>query len=99
MRAAFRVLGWRGRPEGSRLRCSKSQSLRAKAFLIYSIIALAPAASAEPFVLGGRTVMLAPPRGFCALDPHRPKEAAIIALNEQMQQPRNHVILQLADCD
>ncbi len=56
-------------------------------------------ASAETFKLGGRTVVLEPPKGFCALDPKRPKEAEIIALNEQMQQPRNHVILQLADCD
>ena len=57
------------------------------------------AASAETFTLNGRTVMLEPPKGFCALDSSRPKEAAIIALNEQMQQPRNHVVLQLADCD
>jgi hypothetical protein len=56
-------------------------------------------ASAETFKLAGRTVVLEPPKGFCALDPKRPKEAQIVALNEQMQQPRNHVILQLADCD
>jgi hypothetical protein len=65
--------------------------------LCFSIIALD--ASADTFKLAGRTVVLEPPRGFCTLDPKRPKEAEIINLNEQMQQPRNHVILQLADCD
>jgi len=75
------------------------RDLCAKAFLFCSVVALASAASAESFTLGGRTVMLEPPKGFCALDPDRAKEAAIITLNEQMQQPRNHVILQLADCD
>lgn len=63
------------------------------------MLALTASAPADTFKLGGRTVMLQPPKGFCALDPKRPKEAAIIALNEQMQEPRNHVILQLADCD
>jgi len=63
------------------------------------IVALASAARADTFTLGGRTVVLEPPQGFCALDAKRPKEAEVIALNETMRQPRNHVVLQLADCD
>ena len=69
------------------------------AAIIVVLAALASSAHADTFKLGGRTVLLELPRGFCALDPKRPKEAEIIDLNEQMQQPRNHVILQLADCD
>lgn len=56
------------------------------------------AARAETLTLGGRTVILDPPAGYCALDPARPDEAAVIAFNEKMQQPRNHVVMQLADC-
>ena len=57
------------------------------------------AASAETFTLAGKTVVLEPPQGYCALDAARPQEAELIAFNEKMQQPRNHVIMQLADCD
>ena len=56
------------------------------------------AARAETLTLGGRTVMLEPPAGYCALDPARPQEADLIAFNEKAQQPRNHVAMQLADC-
>ena len=56
-------------------------------------------ASAETLTLAGRTVVLEPPQGYCALDAARPQEAELIAFNERMQQPRNHVIMQLADCD
>jgi hypothetical protein len=59
----------------------------------------ATAAGAETMTLGGRTVVLEPPVEYCALDPARPEEADIIAFSEKMQQPRNHVIMQLADCD
>jgi hypothetical protein len=58
----------------------------------------AAAAQAERLTLGGRTVVLEPPAGYCALDPARPEEAKLIDFNEQMQQPRNHVAMQLADC-
>jgi hypothetical protein len=67
--------------------------------ILLAVFTFASSAHADTFKLGGRTVALEPPRGYCALDPKRPKEAEIITLNEQMQQPRNHVILQLADCD
>src|SRR5215467_8899013 len=56
-------------------------------------------ASAETLTLAGKTVVLEPPPGYCALDAARPQEAEVIAFNEKMQQPRNHVIMQLADCD
>jgi len=56
------------------------------------------AARAEALTLGGRTVILEPPAGYCALDPERQNEADLIAFNEKMQQPRNHVVMQLADC-
>jgi hypothetical protein len=55
-------------------------------------------AQSETLTLGGRTVMLDPPAGYCALDPARPEEAKLIDFNETMQQPRNHVAMQLADC-
>lgn len=57
------------------------------------------AASAETLTLAGKTVVLEPPQGYCALDAARPQEAELIAFNEKMQQPRNHVIMQLADCE
>ena len=56
------------------------------------------AARAETPTLGGRTVILEPPAGYCALDPARQDEADLIAFNEKMQQPRNHLVMQLADC-
>ncbi len=56
------------------------------------------AARAETLTLGGRTVILEPPAGYCALDPALQSEADLIAFNEKMQQPRNHLVMQLADC-
>jgi hypothetical protein len=62
------------------------------------LLAVTSTAQAERLTLGGRTVVLEPPAGYCALDPARPEEAKLIDFNEQMQQPRNHVAMQLADC-
>ncbi|MGH7123773.1 MAG: hypothetical protein ACREFI_05330, partial [Stellaceae bacterium] len=64
-----------------------------------ALVASASIASAGTLTLAGKTVVLEPPAGYCALDPARPQEAELIAFNEKMQQPRNHVIMQLADCD
>jgi hypothetical protein len=66
---------------------------------ILALTAINAEASAETLTLAGRTVSLEPPAGYCALDPARPNEAELIAFNEKMQQPRNHVLMQLADCD
>src|SRR5690349_3945255 len=63
------------------------------------LVLFALGASAETLTLAGKTVVLEAPQGYCALDAARPQEAALIAFNEKMQQPRNHVIMQLADCD
>jgi len=59
----------------------------------------ASAARSETLMLGGRTVIVEPPSSYCALDPARPAEADLIAFNEKMQRPRNHVVMQLASCD
>src|ERR1700680_3718568 len=64
-----------------------------------AVAAIASAARSETLTLGGRTVIVEPPSSYCALDPARPAEADLIALNEKMQQPRNHVVMQLANCD
>jgi hypothetical protein len=68
------------------------------ALMLIAVVLGAPAARAETLTLGGRTVILEPPAGYCALDPARQNEAELIAFNEKMQQPRNHVVMQLADC-
>ena len=68
------------------------------ALLVFAAGLGVPAARAETLTLGGRTVILEPPAGYCALDPNRQNEADLIAFNEKMQQPRNHVVMQLADC-
>lgn len=71
----------------------------ASAALLVAFVSSISAGHAETFTLAGKTVVLEPPQGYCALDAARPQEAALIAFNEKMQQPRNHVIMQLTDCD
>ena len=64
-----------------------------------AVAAIASAARSETLTLGGWTVIVEPPSSYCALDPARPAEADLISFNEKMQQPRNHVVMQLANCD
>jgi hypothetical protein len=83
-------------------RAHKAARARA-AFGAYALAAIVASlsissASAETLTLAGKTVVLEPPQGYCALDAGRAQEAELIAFNEKMQQPRNHVIMQLADC-
>jgi len=55
-------------------------------------------ARAETFTFVGRTVIVDAPPGFCALDRERATEAALIDFNAKLQEPRNRLIMQLADC-
>jgi hypothetical protein len=68
------------------------------ALILIAVVLGAATARAETLTLGGRTVILEPPAGYCALDPARQNEADIIAFNDKMQQPHNHMVMQLADC-
>lgn len=56
-------------------------------------------ALAETFTFAGRTVIVDPPAGYCALDQARPGEATMIAAIEKLQQPTNHLVMELIDCD
>jgi hypothetical protein len=63
----------------------------------WAACAIAPAA-AETFTLVGRTVIVDPPAGYCALDRARPAEAARIEVYAKAQEPGNRLLMQLADC-
>ena len=88
-------------PEPTAKRASRrTQPAHAACLLVGALVVglFTSAARAETPTLGGRTVILEPPAGYCALDPARQDEADLIAFNEKMQQPRNHLVMQLADC-
>jgi hypothetical protein len=55
-------------------------------------------ARAETLAFADRTVIVDAPPGFCALDRERATEAALIDFNAKLQEPRNRLIMQLADC-
>jgi hypothetical protein len=48
--------------------------------------------------LAGRTVIIAPPNGSCALDPINPRESQFIDYAARLQAGRNKLVLTFADC-
>lgn len=53
---------------------------------------------AETFTFDRHDITLEPPKGYCALDPKRPHEQAIIETQRTLQAAYNEVVMVYADC-
>lgn len=54
-------------------------------------------ARAQDQVFAGRSIAIAPPQGYCALDPTQPQDAALLAQQQKLQQ-QSKLALMFLDC-
>jgi hypothetical protein len=68
------------------------------ALAFVTLLALTAAAGAEDFQVGGETLSIDPPDGYCALDRSHPADAFILGAIEKTQAGANQVLMQFALC-
>jgi hypothetical protein len=72
--------------------------LRALIVATAVLLALATTASADDISVGGRTLSIMPPEGYCALDRSNPADARVMDTVEKAQAGRNQVLMHFVPC-
>jgi len=73
--------------------------MRAGIVALAMLLAFAGPLAAEDVAVGGKTLSLQPPAGFCVYDPGNAFDAAAMQRAEDAQAGKNRIVLQFGRCD